>query len=147
MVAAAFFVVVMVVSVFLRERESVCVCMCIQAYKYIISTKCTADKKIVNKQDAQIIGMKFALPLPVCMLSQWSCDVLNSAMFTCAVVREKEGPVPAVQVPSRLLPGLQVEEDPSHPDLKHLVPLKHLVLQQPGKRQRHLSLQPAWHLP
>ena len=36
MVAAAFFVVVMVVSVFLRERE--CVCMRIQAYKYIIST-------------------------------------------------------------------------------------------------------------
>ena len=26
----------------------VCVCMHIQAYKYIISTKCTADKKIVH---------------------------------------------------------------------------------------------------
>ena len=145
MVAAAFFVVVMVVSVFLRERERerACVCMHIQAYKFIISTKCTADNFFINKQDAQIIGMKFALPLPVCMLSQLSYDVLNSAMFTCAVVREKEGPVLVGQVPSRLLPGLQVEEDPSHPDLKHLVPLKHLILQQPGKRQRRLSLQPA----
>lgn len=121
--------------------------MCVCAFKHTntssVLIKCTADKKNVNKQDAQIIGMKFALPLPVCMLSQWSYDVLNSAMFTCAVVREKEGPVPAGQVPSRLLPGLQVEEDPSHPDLKHLVPLKHLILQQPGKHQRRLSLQPA----